>query len=420
MTNKISGKLIITTYKYEKLHKENETHRVACFIADNRLEYIKVIPDDHVLPAGTILTGKVTNVVTNIPAAFVALNSSKDMGFLPLSDLEQAVVTNGKFSGKLKSGDEVLVKVIREPMKTKEYTLSAKLDMTAHYAVAHMGNGNLLFSKKLSAKEKDIILNYLVSRAMVTRDKKLIGMDNVDITIRTDAGRLIAEEKLDVLLQDVEQTTASLRRFISQASMRTCYAVHQKPVTWLSEVRHELHLCDFTIEEYVTDDFTMLQTLKELVNASESKKIRLYHDEKISLTSLYGLKYKIDELLQTKVWLPSGGYLCIEPMEAMTVVDVNSGKAIRKSDDSEALFYEVNTEAAAELARQLRLRNISGMIIVDFINMKSKETEHAILNYMKEYAKTDYSKVTVYDFTRLGLLELTRNKKSKALHEILR
>ena len=420
MTKKLSGKLIITSYKYEKFHKESETHRVACFIADNRLEYVKVIPDDQVLPAGSIVTGKVTNVVSNIPAAFVALNSSKDMGFLPLADLEQAVVTNGKFNGKLKSGDEVLVKVIREPMKTKEYTLSAKLDMTAHYAVAHMGSGNLFFSKKLSAKEKDTILNFLVSRAMVTRDKKLISMDDVDITIRTDAGKLVEEEKLEVLLQDMEQASASLRHFISQASMRTCYAVHQKPVTWLSEVWHELHLCGFAIEEYMTDDFNMLQTLKELVHVSEAEKIRLYHDERISLATLYGLNAKIDELLQTKVWLPCGGYLCIEPTEAMTVVDVNTGKAIRKGEDSEALFFEVNKEAAAELARQLRLRNMSGMVIVDFINMKSKEKEHAILNYMKECAKADYSKVSVYDFTRLGLLELTRNKKSKALHEILR
>ena len=420
MTNKISGKLIITSYKYGKFHKESETHRVACFIADNKLEYIKVIPDEQVLPAGTVVTGKVTNVVNNIPAAFVALNQAKDMGFLPLGDLEQAIVTNGKFNGKLKSGDEVLVKVVREPMKTKDYTLTAKLDMTAKYAVAHMGSGNLLFSKKLSTKEKDIILNYLVSKAIVTRDKKLIGMDDVDITIRTDVGKLVAEEKLDVLLQDVEQATTSLRRLISQASMRTCYTVHQKPVTWLSEVWHELHLCSFTIEEYVTDDFTMLQTLKELVHASEADKIRLYQDEKISLETLYGLTFKIDELLQTKVWLPSGGYLCIEPTEAMTVVDVNTGKAIRKGDDSEALFYEVNKEAAEELARQLRLRNISGMVIVDFINTKSKENEHAILSYMKECTETDYSKVAVYDFTRLGLLELTRNKKSKALHEILR
>lgn len=419
MQNKISGKLIITSYKCEKFHKESAIHRVACFIAGNKLEYIKVIPDENTLPAGVVLTGKVTNIVSNIPAAFVALNQAKDMGFLALNSLEHAVVTNRKFNGKLQSGDEVLVKIVREPMKTKEATLTTVLDMTARYAVAHLGSGELMFSKKLSQKEKDIIFNYLVSKAIITRDKKLIGMDDVDITIRTDAGKLIEEEKLELLTQDIENAVISLRKLITQAVMRTCYTVHQKPVTWLTEVWHELYLCGFTIEEYVTDDFEMLKTLQELVQESVADKIRLYQDNTISLSTLYGIKVKIDELKQTKVWLPSGGYLCIEPTEAMIVIDVNTGKAIRKGNDSEALFYEINKEAADEISRQLRLRNLSGMVIVDFINMKDRTKEQEITSCMKDCTKNDFSKVTVYDFTKLGLLEMTRNKKSRALHEIL-
>ena len=222
------------------------------------------------------------------------------------------------------------------------------------------------------------------------------------------------------MVQDINQAVQALRHTINQASMRTCYTIHQKPVTWLSEVWHELHLCGFSIEEYVTDDFILLQTLKELVHESALDKVRLYQDDKISLTALYGLKDKIDQLRQAKVWLPSGGYLCIEPTEAMTVVDVNTGKAIRKTDDSEKLFVETNKEAAEEIARQLRLRNISGMVIVDFINMKEKKHEQDILEHMKNVSKTDFSKITVYEFTRFGLLDITRNKKSKALHEIMR
>ena len=104
----------------------------------------------------------------------------------------------------------------------------------------------------------------------------------------------------------------------------------------------------------------------------------------------------------------------------MTVIDVNSGKAIRKGDSNETLFFEINKEAAEEISRQLRLRNISGMVIIDFINMKTKQQEQEILEYIKEISKTDFSKVTIYDFTRLGLLEVTRNNKSRALHEIMR
>lgn len=433
MTSKTTGKLIVTSYNCEKHHKSNTTHQVACFFADNKLEYVKVIPPENTLPTGSIVTGKVCNVVPNIPAAFIALNQAKDMGFLGLNGVEQAVVTNRKFNGKLQAGDEVLVKIVREPMKTKDYTLTTVLDMTARYAVAHLGSGRLLFSKKLAPKAKDIILEYLVSKAIVTRDKRLIGLEDVDITVRTEAGKLVEESAetvaknesmtldnvLHFLVQDIEYATSALRQLVSQASMRTCYTVHQKPAAWLNEVWHELSLCGYAIEEYVTDDFEMLKMLQELVQEKEAHKIRLYQDDKISLSTLYGVKTRLDELTGSRVWLPSGGYLCIEPTEAMTVVDINTGKAIYKAEDSEQLFYEINKEAAFEIARQLRLRNLSGMVIVDFINMKNKVHELELLRFTKECCKQDYSKVTVYDFTRLGLLEMTRNKKSRALHEII-
>ena len=422
MNDKISGKLIITSYIHEKSRKNHKSHQVACFVANNRPEYVKVIPEENSLPAGTMVTGKVTNIVQNIPAAFVALNSKKDMGFLALNGLEQAVVTNRNFQGKLQVGDEILVKIEREPMKTKEATLSTSLDMTARYAVAHLGSGRLLFSKKLSEKDKEIILAYLVSKAIATRDKQLIGMSDVDITVRTDAGKLLQrleDEKnlsLSALVQDIHTSVSALRQLITQASMRTCYTVHQKPVTWLHEVWHELTLCGYAIEEYVTDDFDIYENLKELVQAKEAYKIRFYEDSKIPLATLYSIQSRMDELMQTKVWLPSGGYLCIEPTEAMVVVDINTGKAIRKAEN-EQLFFDVNKEAAFEIARQLRLRNLSGMVIIDFINMKEKAKERELLEYMKQCVKNDFSKVTVYDFTRLGLLEVTRNKKSKALYE---
>lgn len=428
MKEKIYGKLIVTSYESSKFHKEKVSYPVAYFFVDNKPEYIKVIPAENTLPAGSIVTGKVTNVVPNIPAAFVSLNQAKDMGFLSLKNLEHVLVTNRIFNGKLQSGDEVVVKIEREPMKTKEATLTALFDMTSCYAAARMGSGRLFFSKKLSQRQKDAILAYLVSRAVVTRDMQLIGIDNIDVTIRTEAGKILQEagetdkllldDTFHMFLQDIEQTVRALQQFMQQALTRTCYTVHQRPITWLTEVWNELSLCGYAIEEYVTDDFAILNTLKELVPEKEAHKIRFYQDNRISLSSLYSLKVRLDELQQTKVWLPCGGYLCIEPTEAMTVIDVNSGKAIRNAKDSEQLFLETNKEAAKEIARQLRLRNLSGIIVVDYINMKSREAEREILALAKEYARADFSPVTVYDFTRLGLLEMTRNKKSKALHEI--
>ncbi len=418
--NKISGKLVITSYNYDKFHKKGETRRVACFIANNKLEYLKVVPDEETLPVGTILTGKVANIVHNIPAAFISLNSDKEMGFLSLKELEHAVVTNRKFNGKLQSGDEVAVKVIREPMKTKDYTVTAQLDITGRYASAQMGDGALLFSKKISDKEKECIFSYLVSKAVITREKKLIGTDDINIIVRTDAAKLITEGRLELLTQDIAYTGNSLKQLISQAFMRTCYTVHQKPETWITDMWHELSLCGFTIEEYVTDQYEMFKVLQEVVSEHMHHKIRLYQDEILSLSTLYGLKEKLDELMQTKVWLPSGGYLCIEPTEALTVIDVNTGKAIHNGDTSEELFVTINKEAAYETARQLRLRNISGIVIIDFVNMKSKQNEALVLEVMKQCSRQDFSKISIYNFTKLGLLEMTRNKKSKSFYEIMR
>lgn len=403
-----SGKLIITSYVNQKFHTEPKTQFVAFFIVDNRLEYVKVIPDDEKILPGTILTAKVQNVVKNIPAAFFSLNQSGDIGFLPLKDKS------------FKSGEEVLVQVLREPMKTKEYTLTQQLSLSSNYTVATVGSGKLFFSQKLSLKKKEFILEYLVSKAIVTRDKHLIGISDFDITIRTDVNTLFDSKNVDLspLIVDIAETSNSLKILIEKARMRTCYTIHHKPIHWISEIWTELKKCGFEIEEYITDYLEIKTKLASIIPEEYHNKIRLYQDNQISLSNLYSLQTKIEEVSNKRVWLKSGAYLIIEPTEAMTVIDINSGKNIKKPDN-EQLYFDVNMEAAEEIARQIRLRNLSGIVIIDFINMQNKEMESVLLEHIKKCCKNDFSKVFIYDFTQLGLLELTRAKKSKALHELL-
>ena len=406
-TNK-SGKLIITSFASEKLHNKSNSNFVACFIVDNRLEYIKVIPEDEYLIPGTILTAKVQNVVPNIPAAFLSLNEDKTIGFLPLQN------------ESYRSGEEVLVQVVREPMKTKDYTVTTKLSLNSNYTVASVGTGRLLFSQKLSPKKKEFIIDYLVSKAFITREKGLIGLNTLDITIRTEVNSLFNDDHIDLspLIHDINETANALTSLIAKAQMRTCYSVHHKPIGWLGDIWNDLSACGFEIEEYVTDCFDIRTKLYDLIPAENHTTIRLYDDKQISLSALYGLQSKMEEVLNKRVWLKSGAYLVIEPTEAMTVIDINSGKNIQKTDH-EQLYLDVNVEAANEIARQIRLRNISGVIIIDFINMKSKESYESLISELFNATKNDFSKVDVYNFTKLGLLELTRAKKSKALHELL-
>lgn len=397
-----SGKLIITSFESKKFHS------IASFVADNRLEYVKVIPNEDALLPGTILTAKVQNVVNNIPAAFLSLNPAGDIGFLPLKDKS------------FRSGEEILVQVVREPMKTKDYTLTDKISLSSQYAIATVGEGKLLFSQKLSPKKKEFIIDYLVSKAIITREKALIGIPGFDITIRTSVIDLFEEPNVNLskLVSDIEEVVTALQTLINKAKMRTCYTIHHKPVGWLEEIWKELTSCGFAIEEYVTDDIDIKAKLLKHVSKEDATKVRLYQDDRITLTQLYGLTSKLEEVTKKHVWLKSGAYLVMEPTEAMTVIDVNSGKNLKKTDN-ENLYFDVNLEAAEEIARQIRVRNISGIILIDFINMQNKEHEEKLLAHIKQCCKHDFSKVQVYDFTKLGLLELTRTKKSKALHEIL-
>ncbi len=169
-------------------------------------------------------------------------------------------------------------------------------------------------------------------------------------------------------------------------------------------------------DEIVTDHRAVFEALSALEG---QKPLRFYQDSMISLDILYGLRTKIEEALNKRVWLKSGAFLIIEPTEALTVIDVNSGKftpSKQTKADAETFYGKVNEEAAVEIALQLRLRNLSGMILVDFINLKEKEARSQLLDFCKNTLEKD-PRTRVVDITRLGLLEMTRKKIGKPLAE---
>ena len=154
-------------------------------------------------------------------------------------------------------------------------------------------------------------------------------------------------------------------------------------------------------------------------NQPEDKnKLRFYQDPLVSLTNLYSLKNAMEQACQKRVWLKSGGYLVIEPTEAMVVIDVNTGKYSGKKNQADTI-RTINLEAAKEICRQLRLRNLSGIIMVDFIDMKEEEDKALLMERLREFAAADPVKTTVVDMTALNLVELTRKKGKKPLWEQL-
>lgn len=359
---------------------------------------------------GSIYIGKVMNVASNIRAAFVEL-SKGERAFLPLTGMKDAALLNRKYDGRILAGDEILVQVAREAVSTKEPVLTTEISISGRYAVAFLANGTgrFQFSSKLEPEVR-ISLENCLHAAFDDSDI----LKGCSLIIRTNAGELT---EYAPLIEEIQSLAGRLEKIRSYCAMRTCYSCLYRPLpAWLTDIRDTRH---DQFEEIVTDDLALYQELKEFLEQNypmELSRLRYYADPSLSLSGLYNLASKRKEAFERRVWLKSGGYLVIEPTEALTVIDVNSGKYIGKKAARDT-FRLINAEAAVEIARQLRLRNLSGIILVDFINMERKEDEKELMHLLALELKKDPIKAAVIDMTPLGLVELTRKKVRKPLRE---
>ena len=209
---------------------------------------------------------------------------------------------------------------------------------------------------------------------------------------------------------------AKFRAVVKQYAHRTCYScLYRAPSGYISGVRDYFSL---DLERIVTDDKEIYEELKKTFGEGASLpdgELVLYEDKALSLSALYGLEVKLEDALKERVWLKSGAYLVIQPTEALTVIDVNSGKC--QKGLKSGLYLKINLEAAEEIARQLRLRNVSGICIVDFINMDTEEEKEELVRNLKHHLEQDRIPTVFVDFTKLGLAEITRKKVKKPLWE---
>ena len=401
----------------------------------------------------SIYVGKVMNVAKNINAAFVELTKGQ-RAFLPLSHMASARILNRKADGRILAGDELLVQVDREAVKTKEPVLTTEISLAGRYAVVFPGkeSGRLQFSGKLSDKVKQQITEALASadireETLTAQGCSLIVRTNAGALLQNDAKTPVHDESISLYdagqsvhsagaplpantekpaADDLAPLTREAQALIRQASAlwqnagtRTCYSCLYRPESgYLTEIRDTPQE---QYEEILTDDPALYEEIRAFLERScpqALSALRLYQDSAVSLRNLYGLPAKIREACGKRVWLKSGGYLVIEPTEALTVIDVNSGKYTGKKGMRDT-FRLINREAALEIARQLRLRNLSGIILVDFISMEKKEDEKELLQLLSAELKKDPVKTAVVDMTPLGLVEITRKKVRRSIYEQL-
>ena len=219
---------------------------------------------------------------------------------------------------------------------------------------------------------------------------------------------------------EIDKLAENYHRIVEYGKMRTCFSCLQSAPDPCVQTLRDIYKKDLTeiiVEETVEDGalYKEVQTYLETEMPDELPLLRAYTDPSYPLVKCYNLEGAIREARQERVWMKSGAYLVIQPTEALTVIDVNSGKCLKKNSH----FPEINREAAREAVRQIRLRNISGIIIIDFINMKSAEEKKELLAYLQLELKKDPHPGNVIGMTKLQLVEITRKKIRKTLEESL-
>ncbi len=376
----------------------------------NRLLHAKAEMEQGNL-LGNIYIAKVKNIVKNINAAFVEIKPGCPC-FLSLNGLKNPLITNRAYDGRVLDGDEIVVQVYKEAAKTKTPTVTCSLSLDGKYCVAAAGRPGVSYSTKLSDKAKKRIGDFLAQEGFLEAYSQKTG-----IIIRTNAKDLT--EDLTPLKEEIRTLTEQLHHIMEIANHRTCYSVlfEQLPA-YLTGIRDEY---EGQYEEIVTDRQDIYDSVVAYCNENAAfpiPAIRLYQDELVPLYKLYSVETRLKEALNKKVWLKSGGYLIIEPTEALTVIDVNTGKLVA-GKDMEETYLRTNLEAAREIALQMALRNLSGMIIVDFINMSQEENNKKLMDFLRGLLRKDPVRTQLMDITALGLVEITRMKMSKPLKEQL-
>ena len=346
--------------------------------------------DNEKIAVGDIYVGKVQNIVSNINAAFVEIKKSV-LCYLSLNECRE--LSNGK---KIKCGDELVVQVTKAAVKSKKPVVSLFPEVAGRYVVVSTTSNKQTFSKKIVDEQRCVELKQLLDG---------FAGEEYGMVLRTNAQTASDEE----IVKECQHLLSELHEQMDKSQFLACFSLVRKEDSFY---RKYINSCKWEeIDRIITDDNEIYCELHDMCGDI----VQLYQDASYPLDKLLGLSSKIEKGLEKRAWLKSGGYLVIEPTEALTVIDVNTGKAIDGKRNKETTFYKINCEAALEAARQIRMRNLSGIILIDFIDMNKKENQFKLMELLRQELAKDKTKTSLVDITKLGLVEITRMKKNRPL-----
>ncbi len=382
---------------------------ISAFIQGRDMVQVSVnaVQEEGIL--GNIYLGKVKNIIKNINAAFIEIADGR-MCYYSMSENRKPIMANHSIASRtdeatVKTGDELIVQVIREDIKTKAPVVTSNINLTGKYVALTYGKTTLGVSSKIEDEKERQRLKEILKRQE---------LKDCGFILRTNAA-YTSEERIIKELNALKEAFEQIKT----------YGIHQSRFSLLYSTPPN-YICDIRdgyadhVDQFITDDQELYEHIKAYLEKYQSEdigKLKLYEDPALSLTNLYGINEKLKDALKPLVWLKSGGSLVIQPTEALTVIDVNTGKAVAGKKKVQETFLKVNREAAKEIAKQIRLRNLSGIIIIDFIDMDLKKDKELLMEELETYFKLDPVKTTLVDMTALGLVEVTRKKVRKPLHE---
>ena len=384
-----------------------EQYRIAAVFSEDQIEEIIVAAGTH--QVGDVYLGVVENVLTSIDAAFVNIGDGDRNGFIHITDLGPLKMrrSSGSISDLVVPQQRVLVQVMKEPTGNKGPRLTGNISLPGRYVVLlPFGRGVNLSRRIRSEAERNRL------RALAI----LVKPAGMGILVRTEADGM-PEEQIIEDLDNLQRQWESIQQDVATTRQPTLL---DRERDFVQRVLRDLYSDE--VNRIVTDTSDGLRRIKQhLLNWSDGKipagLLLDHHRERTPILEYFRVNAGIREALKPRVDLPSGGYVIIEPTEALTVIDVNSGSFTKSQTSRETVLW-TNCEAAVEIARQVRLRNIAGVIVVDFIDMDTRRDQLQLLEHFNKALKSDKSRPQIAQLTELGLVELTRKRQGQSIYEL--
>ena len=381
-----------------------EQARIAALLTDDRVDELIVAQGQYQI--GDIFLGTVENVLPGIDAAFINIGESEKNGFIHVSDLGPLRLKKGTFgiTELLEPKQKVLVQVIKEPTGSKGPRLTGSISLPGKYLILQPYGQGVNISRKINTETE---------RSRLKALGVLIKPPSTGLLFRTEAEKI----KEELLIEDLEQLIQQWENVLKVSEASNPPNLIKRDDDFSLKILRD-YIKESTKSIIIDSKFSVARAKDFLINYESDIDIE-FHDNSLNqhIFEKYEIKKTIQKALQPRVDLPSGGYIIIEPTEALTVIDVNSGSFTRSANSRQTVLW-TNCEAAVEISRQMKLRNIGGVIVVDFIDMESRRDQFQLLEHFTSAIKDDSARPQIAQLTELGLVELTRKRQGQNIYEL--